>query len=158
MFKSKAILALILCLSIFVSSCSSIFNGSTDSVRVISDPDQAEIIVDGVKYGPTPGVVSLQRGDSHVIEIIKDGYEPISIRTSNSITGWFWGNFICGGLLGFVIDLATGNAFDVEPDYINVQLRSDQALNQVIEQNNIDGVNIYDQNNNLVGKINFAWE
>lgn len=158
MLKSKAIIAILLSISLFAASCSSIFNGSTDEVRVISNPDKAEILVNGVPMGPTPGMLLLNRGEYHVIEIKKAGYQTTTIRTSRDIAGWFWGNIFCGVIPGMVFDLVTGNAYDVEPNYINVNLTKDHALNQIIEQSNIDGVNLYDENNNLVGKINFTWE
>ncbi len=158
MTKSKIILAIVLCLSILLSSCASIVNGSKDEVSIMSNPTAAEIFVNGRQMGPTPGIISLTRGEYHLVEIKKDGYAPISIRTSKSVSGWIFGNIICGGLIGLAIDFITGSAYDVEPDNIHVNLSTDQAVNQIIEKDNINGIELYDENNTLVGKINITWE
>ncbi len=139
-------------------SCSTIMNGSKSEVKVTSNPTDAIVFVNNMELGPTPAILRLQRGETHLIEIKKPGYKDYRITTSREITGWFWGNIICGGLVGGAIDLITGNAYDVEPKYINVNLNKDTALNEFYDLENFNGINLTDDNGNNLGEIKIVWE
>lgn len=143
---------------IFVASCSTIFNGSLSNVDVVSSPTNAMIYVNGQKIGPTPALLKLRRGEVHVIEIKMDGHQPFRVVTQKRLTGWFWGNLITGGLVGMAVDLITGNAYDVEPIFINATLYKDTSVNKTYDIENINGIKVYDELGNDLGKIQFAWE
>jgi hypothetical protein len=129
-----------------------------DDVKVNSDPSDAIIKVDGNQMGKTPATIKLQRGKSHFFEISKSGYETYKMTTGNSITGWFWGNLLCGGIIGIVIDLATGNAFDVDPDNINVTLAKGTGMNEGFYYENFGSINIFNEDGSTLARINVIWE
>lgn len=172
-FTSLFLIGLVIT-SITLSSCSSIINGSMASVSVASDPTNAVIKVNGMDGGKTPSVLRLKRGDSHIIELKMEGYNNYKVVTSNSIAGWFWGNLLCGGIIGIIVDLATGNAYNVEPRVINAQLSKDTGAlelnnfnknNQEIEikadmyaYGEFETINFVNDNNQIVAKVDIKWE
>lgn len=149
---------LLISVLVFSVSCSSIINGSLDQVEVKSSPEKAVVFVNGQELGPTPATLKLKRGDVHLIEIKKDGYQPYRITTQNSLTGWFWGNLLCGGLIGMAVDLINGNAYDVEPKFISATLNKDSAFNEIYELENFNGIKVADEFGNNLGEINIVWE
>ncbi len=138
--------------------CASIMSGSKQEVSISSEPENAKIFVNGNQIGTTPSKILLKRGEKHIIEIRANGYETYRISTSKTITGWFWGNLICGGLIGFVIDLATGNAYDVDPSKIDVILEKGSGATNIYQMENFGSINIYDENNNHIGTVDVLWE
>jgi hypothetical protein len=99
------------------SGCATIFSAGPDQVPINTNPQGATVFVDNVPVGQTPLLVSLDRTrNSGVLRIELPGYAPVMIMRSKSINGWFWVN-LCVGILGIVIDLATGNyqGFDDTP-------------------------------------------
>jgi hypothetical protein len=156
--KTIASVAIIVAVTFGLEACSSIFNGSMQKVTVNSSESGATVTIDGTNHGNTPATVSLKRGKPHIIEVKKAGFDTYKVTTDNSITGWFWGNLLCGGLVGMVIDLATGNAYDIEPDVVNAQLvKSHASLNNI---NNGDYSYIFtkEANGDLTPVLTIAWE
>ncbi len=154
-FKSSAYLIIAV---LVLSSCSAIFNGSKDMVSINSDPGGAKVIIDGANQGVTPMSVSLKRGKNHVIEIKMEGYDYYKLTTDNTITGWFWGNLICGGILGLVIDLATGSAYDVDPDIISVTLSKKSAMIEQYRMEDFGAINLYDESGRKLASLKINWE
>lgn len=140
------------------TSCSTIMNGSKDDVNVTSNPSSATVFVNNQELGPTPALLKLQRGETHVIEVKKPGYQVYRITTSKEIAGWFWGNLLCGGVVGGAIDLITGNAYDIEPKFINATLNKDNAMNKFYDLENINGIHLTDADGNNLGDIKIVWE
>jgi hypothetical protein len=159
-------------LSFVFTSCSSIINGSMSAVSVNSSPTNAIVKVNGMDAGRTPSVIKLKRGDSHIIEVKLDGFQTYKVVTSNSIAGWFWGNLLCGGIVGIIVDLATGNAYDVEPRVVNAQLNKDTGhLNGNIQGDSnleikanmyafgeFETINFVNDNNQVVASVDVKWE
>ena len=125
---------------LFLCGCASIMSGSKDSVVFNSFPTGAEFLIKDennklVHHGTTPATVTLERGESYFdgqtynIEFSKTGYIPESQKVDTSINGWYFGNFIFGGLLGFlIIDPATGAMWSL-PDNVNVSLSPQSKVN-----------------------------
>jgi PEGA domain len=100
------------------TGCATIMAGGPDRFPITTNPPGATVFVDNVPVGQTPTMVTLDRERSGgVVRIEMPGFAPIAIIRTRNINGWFWANFCFGGLIGFVIDLATGNykAFDDGP-------------------------------------------
>jgi hypothetical protein len=113
-------------------SCSTIFNGSHQDINVMASPSDASISVDGF-VGSGHMIVPVKRGSKHLIEVKKDGYQTVDITTGSGTAGWYFGNLIFGGIIGEVIDIATGSAYSVNPDPIMVSLqKGDGAAEQQI--------------------------
>ena len=141
-----------------LTSCSAIMNGSTQDVRIKASESKATIYVDGMKRGITPKVVRLQRGTPHLIEIKKDGFDTYQITTHNSIAGAFWGNLLCGGVIGIVIDLATGSAYDIEPNFISADLFKSTVMLHKYDSDKFTQIFIKDNSGNITDSFVIEWE
>ncbi len=122
MKKSAAFLVLI-SHSLLVSGCASIVSGRHQDVQVISNPPGAEVMIDGMKRGSTPMVVELKRSERHTIKLSKEGYLEETRGTKKGFNWWFTGNIIVGGIIGIIIDFATGAVYKVKPEDINVEMK-----------------------------------
>lgn len=157
MLKKLPIIAVVV-FSFLMASCSTIFNGDKSQVKVNSTPSDAKVFVNGNEMGRTPAVLNLKRGERHVIEIKMDGYQTYKLETSKTITGWFWGNLVCGGILGFVIDLATGNAYDVDPGFIQVTLEKSTGMLEQFHMEDFGGIKLYDKSGKELAQVDIVWE
>jgi hypothetical protein len=107
-----------------LSGCALFVNGTTDSVRIESQPPGATITLDGKAVARTPAKVYVARGHAQRITVQKDGYEPQDVVFSRHLD---WGFILFDLLLtagiGIPIDLATGAMVTIYPDRAQVQLR-----------------------------------
>ena len=87
-----------------------------------SNPPNANIIVDGKKFGTSPQMVNVDRGKNHVVKFQLDGYEIYETQVTRKISFWFWGNALNGFIPGMVIDMFTGSMYNLLPDNIDVEL------------------------------------
>lgn len=129
----KTILGIML---ITFCGCATIMQGMRQDIGVSSSPSGATITVDGVGYGITPMAVRLSRRRMHTIEISLKGYEPYSIILTKRTSGWVWGNVIFGGIIGLVVDLATGGIYQLTPDQIYATL-SKNDLSKTFKSNSL---------------------
>lgn len=113
-------------IALLLSGCATLFTGTTQSVTIDSQPQGANIIVDGQLVGTTPARVRLDRDlnaifdDGKFIRLEKDGYvpdgyilgadiEPFSVL--NMFNVFFW-----------AVDGATGALMRYDSDYYNFLL------------------------------------
>ncbi len=68
--------------------------------------------------------LSLVRSQEHIIEVSKDGYQTVRITTANSTVGSYYGNIalLPLGIIGELIDVATGAAYSINPNNVIVTL------------------------------------
>ncbi len=65
----------------------------------------------------TPGSVQVQKGSGTVqITCTKPGYQAAQNMQSSGVNGWVFGNILIGGLVGAVVDLASGAAYEYQPN------------------------------------------
>jgi hypothetical protein len=120
--KSLA-LALLLASAVLFTGCATIMQGGPDHVQVVTNPPGASVYLDDALVGQTPTVVTLDREHSQGrIRVEATGYAPIVIQRSKHINGWFWANLCLGGVVGIVIDLATGDIKGFDNTPINAAL------------------------------------
>jgi hypothetical protein len=56
------------------------------------------------------------------------GYASTEVRLDSAVSGWYWGNFAFGGLLGMlVVDPLTGAMYNLTPEKIETPLAASQA-------------------------------
>lgn len=106
-----------------LSGCASIFNGQTQSVAFKSEPDGANFTVtnragETIHTGTTPATITLKRGagyfksESYRVAYSKDGYAPREVMVTSTLSGWYIGNILVGGLIGMLgVDPATGGMY-----------------------------------------------
>lgn len=121
---------------IFLTGCATIVTGTTQEVSFNTVPPGARLSINGEEYGKTPRVIRLDSDRDHAVLLELDGYQPYSITLEHNVSGWVWGNIIFGGLIGLVIDAASGGMYKLTPEQLNVQIQNGEM--QVSE--NIDGM------------------
>lgn len=122
------------------SGCASIFNGGDRSIAINSQPTGAAVTVakanteEVVSSGVTPMTVSLPpkagyfRGQSYTVSFKLAGYQSTAVQIRPTLTGWYFGNIILGGLIGMVVvDPLTGSMWNLTPDKIQQTLTPAQA-------------------------------
>lgn len=115
--KRKTIISLIVLVSFFLTSCATIFKGSTAEIRFNSTPSGADVLVDEINRGETPTVAHLSRSESHIVTFQKEGYEEVKVGINKKFDGatTILGNLVSWALLGIVVDVASGAAYSLSP-------------------------------------------
>lgn len=110
------------------SGCATIVSSSTQPIQFTTLPSGASVIVDGMHLGTTPGTYALERGVDHIVELNLAGFEPASMQLRREINGWVWGNIVFGGVIGVVVDVATGAIYKLTPEAVEASLGESSAV------------------------------
>ncbi len=101
------------------TSCATLVNGPTQKVCFLSEPSNANIIIDGRQVGRTPAKIALARRESHQVCIELPGYESYETTLVPTASAWLVGNVVFGGIIGIAVDVATGSLYRLTPDDVN---------------------------------------
>jgi hypothetical protein len=128
------ILGALVVVSVFSTGCASIVSKSKYPVSITTEPAAAKIEVkdqDGIVRfsGVSPTTAILDSGNGYftraryTVTAAKDGYTPATFQVQNSMNGWYWGNILFGGLIGFfLVDPITGAMFQIDSPVANMSL------------------------------------
>ncbi len=100
------------------TGCATIIHGTKQNIFVNSSPQGAKISINGVPVATTPAKIKLPRGESTTILIEKEDYKSRGVFVSRGLSGWFFGNFLIGGVIGMIIDAVDGAMFRLSPSEI----------------------------------------
>jgi|SoiMethySBSTD1v2_1073268.scaffolds.fasta_scaffold1769816_1 hypothetical protein len=118
------------------SGCATIVAKSSQEITVTSAPPGAAVTVTNraglvVHSGNTPLTVTLRKGAgyfkpaSYTLRFTKDGFEPSEMHLKGTVSGWYFGNIVFGGLIGMVaVDPATGAMYKLRPDTVEAALQA----------------------------------
>lgn len=110
-------------LSLFLATgCATVVNGPRQNIGLGSTPTAAIVRVNNQQTLTTPATVNLERDQNHTLVFSKEGYEDNSVVLTSSTSGWVWGNVLAGGLIGGVVDFASGSARKLSQDAVHVTL------------------------------------
>jgi len=108
---------------LLLSGCATIMHGGgSQTIGVSSTPSGATVAVDNVERGVTPLSVELKRNQPHTLVFSLEGYDGASATTSKKVSGWVWGNIVFGGLIGLVVDFASGGVYNIVPENVHADL------------------------------------
>jgi hypothetical protein len=114
--------AVIVVLVLSLSGCAAIFKGNSSKIDTNSTPKGAKIYVDGNYMGDTPFRLKLESKRSYAIEFRMEGYKSKTYNVTNSVgAGWIVLDVLCG-LVGVIVDAATGAWYELDQKNINVIL------------------------------------
>ena len=109
---------------VLVQGCCTLISGTTQRVTVHSNPPGACVTAENGQLVITPGILSLERGKSHLLTAKAEGYSkqtyPIH-RQFNPIflTNIWWG---AGFLIAGPIDIISGAAWKLTPDTVYIHM------------------------------------
>lgn len=153
--KNFLFYALLVSLVIASSSCASIVSKNAYPVSINSAPNQAKVtIVDqkgvNIYSGKTPVTVELKSSASYfkratyLLTLEAEGFEKKVVPIEFKVDGWYWGNFLFGGLIGFlIVDPASGAMYKLKTPPINESLipsTSDLEKGEQFEIRTIDQI------------------
>jgi hypothetical protein len=126
---NKPILSVALSAGLIVSGCATIVHGTSQAIPFSSNPEGAEVLVNGSARGVTPTTVTLPRSSSSYNVVYKKaGYEDTSDNLHSSISGYYFLNIILGGIVGLVLDAVDGAWYDHDdPNTPNLPLLEARA-------------------------------
>lgn len=126
--------SLILFISFLFTDCASIVSKSKWPLEINTTPSGAKISItnrtgENVYEGKSPATVTLKSGseffkkESYVVKLSLDGYADKTINVTCDVNGWYFGNIVFGGIIGFlIIDPATGAMYKLDREKINESL------------------------------------
>ncbi len=116
-----------------INGCASIVGESRYPVAVSSAPSGASFEITDkngtiVHSGNTPSTVTLKSGkgyftgQTYMLRFKKEGYPDKTIELDSSLSGWYWGNILIGGLVGMlIVDPLTGAMYKL-PDVASADM------------------------------------
>ncbi len=113
--------------ALLVGGCATIFEGTDQTITINTTPPGAscDITRKGEQIGkvsPTPGSIRVEKSKEDLsILCTKDRYVLANTAQSPKFVGTTFGNIVAGGLVGVLVDAATGANFTY-PDKIEVVL------------------------------------
>jgi hypothetical protein len=106
----------------FLSSCATLFKGTSEEVRFGSEPQKAEVWVNGAKMGETPISLKLESKKTYTIEFRKEGYKPVTRTITNHVgAGWIILD-VLAGLIPVIVDAATGAWYSLDQKNVDAVL------------------------------------
>jgi len=123
----------------FSGGCASIVHGGNRTLSINSEPSGAKASIrkaggEVVVVQTTPCTVSLDpkggyfKGQNYTLKLELDGYQTAEVELRPTLSGWYFGNIVFGGLIGMIaVDPVTGSMWNIEPAKIEQRLTSSQA-------------------------------
>lgn len=138
----KKLLCGLLCFAFFSTGCASIVGKDLFAVPFQSNPDGSSVSVKDEKgmvlyTGTTPTMFTLKAGESYfhaksyIVTFSKAGFTDQTITVKATMSGWYWGNIVFGGLIGMlIVDPITGKMWKLPETPVFGNLSPKVALNE----------------------------
>ncbi|TPN84036.1 PEGA domain-containing protein [Aquimarina algicola] len=109
---------------ILLSNCATIISGSRQIVEISSEPNSAKVYINEIEVGETPVQKRLKRNQTYQLTLKLDGYKTYDTKLEKKFNAWYVGNVVFGGLIGLIVDPATGAMFKLKPEEIDKQIKN----------------------------------
>jgi hypothetical protein len=124
---TKKTVSILLSSIVFLSSCSTIMQGSRQSVTIQSLTPDARILVNGDDMGRDIVTTKLKRNTNHTIMIKKDGFDTKTVSLGKNVqAGYVVADVVIAltglGLIWIIVDAATGSWHKFDKDKVVVEL------------------------------------
>lgn len=120
--------AIVAAWTLAVTGCGTIIGGSHDEVHVRTSPENTEVSVDPQGQTlRTPTTLSLDRDQDYLLTFSKKGYESQEVQLEHNLRVGILAGDILFGLVPIIVDAATGNWYEVEPERVDVTLQRSRA-------------------------------
>ncbi len=116
--------ALVLAIACQIGACAAIFQGTHENIPVQSAPSGASVATNpATGTFTTPTTLDLQRKETYVLTFTAAGYSPASFTISSHLqAGYVVADVLLTGLIGVVVDAATGAWYSLHPESATVSL------------------------------------
>lgn len=110
-----------------LGGCAAVVEGTSQEIVVETDPPGADcdLIREELhiaEVNPTPGAVTIKKTKHDIsINCELDGYEPNTYLNKSDVAAATFGNLLIGGLVGIVVDAASG-ANNKYESHVNITL------------------------------------
>jgi len=119
-------LLLLLLALLALTACSTLVHGTKQDVVCISSPAGAKVRTSDGASCTTPCTIKLKRAKDEFLSIEREGYEPMIFPVHSTLSKASAGEVLLpGGLVCWGIDLASGAAYRLSPDRVDVNLQPD---------------------------------
>ena len=107
-----------------LAGCGVMFGGTTKTISVTSAPSAATLSTSpSTAQFTTPASMELERKNSYTITATKEGYREAQAQIQKRMrTGPLILDILFTGLIGVVIDAATGGWYDLQPENVTMAL------------------------------------
>lgn len=124
---------------IALGGCATIVHDGPRIIPVASSPAGAKVSIYDrsntmISSNTTPFVATLPtkfgyfKGQTYRMVFEMEGHAPAEVQLESSVSGWYFGNLLFGGLLGMlIIDPLTGAMYNLTPEKIEQPLTVAQA-------------------------------
>ena len=120
---------IVICFLFLSINCATLLNKPTQKIDVISNPPGAEVWVDGAKMIEiTPTQLILERKNSYIVSIVKDGYKEKVITLEKEVSTLI----LFSRTWGQDINKLSGSGYVLIPDKLNVNLTQIGSLKEDI--------------------------
>jgi hypothetical protein len=122
-----------------LTGCATILHSGPRAVSVASTPPGATVSIYDrsnklIQTNTTPFVAQLStsagyfKGQQYRLVFDMPAHESTEVKLQSSLSGWYFGNLIFGGLIGLlIVDPITGAMYNLSPDKIEQPLTPNQA-------------------------------
>jgi len=106
-----------------LGGCATIINGTTQKIPVNTTPHGATAKNQDDVGCITPCSLELKRSQDHIITFSKEGFESKSVTCKHVLSRVFLGYILLPlGLIGAVVDVASGSLYRLTPEAISLEL------------------------------------
>ena len=107
-----------------LTGCGTILHGPRQAVPVNSNPSGATVTTTpSSETVTTPGTLDLERKNNYQLTFTSPGYTPATVNLHNNIgTGTVIADVLLTGLIGVVVDAATGSWYGLVPENVTATL------------------------------------
>ena len=122
----KSLLSLSFVAFLLLQSCASILTGTSEMITIQSDPPGARILLDAEPLGLTPSTIRVKRNVTPTFSLLLDGYDEKQIVMRKKFNPAAILNIFVGGIIGIIIDAATGAIGKFDKTSYFMELREQQ--------------------------------
>ena len=114
------------------AACATVTRGTNQAWTVETTPGGAAITTtNGFQCDATPCTFRMPRRSEFDVTITKPGYRTVTTHVTNQVSGagaaGMAGNVIVGGVIGGVVDVASGAMLEIRPNPLQVTLEPEGA-------------------------------
>lgn len=121
----RFVIGLVIC-AFLLSGCGAIMHGRSQEITINSSPTESMARISGEER-KTPAVFTLKRKNSYMVKISKEGYETAEVMINRKLDWTAWADLFLWGVIPIFYDLASGAAFKLTPEEINMTLQRSQG-------------------------------